>query len=398
MDGSAGLRTGIDNQSERGDMKSSIRAIALGLCATAIFLSAVGSASATEPSWHLGEAEIPAETTANVFRDVTIFEKEGSIAVGNSTTSGGGSLALIEVGGAGKWNRWPNSIKGLYEYPGGVLESVVCPSQNVCLAVGYYTPKPGTRRALTARMSPAFEWTLEKGPLVGTDEFTELNGISCPSTGGCQAVGRTKATSTSTSSKTLAMVGNGLGWEQLATPSPGAGENRLTDVSCLGLNLCMAVGQVGTSTLSESYNGTEWKQVGVSSLGSFEGVSCSASTACTAVGSASGKIIARRWNGTSWAFQTPVLPTGSSSSSGSDVTCLSATSCVAVGGYVNASGSFALAERWDGTTWSQDSTPTPGGSSARSFLGVACSTSVLCTAVGSATFSGVVKPLVEWYS
>src|SRR4051812_14980620 len=67
--------------------------------------------------------------------------------------------------------------------------------------------------------------------------------------------------------------------------------------------------------------------------GSLRGVSCTASSACTAVGSyvdsaGVGVALAERWDGASWSIQ----PTASIARGGlSGVACTSATDCVAVG-------------------------------------------------------------------
>lgn len=389
-------------------MKSSIRAIALGLCATAIFLSAVGSASATEPSWHVESSNNPFEAT-NILRDVACPKYEAPVGnyvcfeVGNSTTASG-SKPLIEWGLVSLgFEIYPTPSTA--EYPGAVLEAISCSDEVRCTAVGYYTPKAGTRRPFAERWDgtkpAASSWSIEKPAIPGTDEFTELTGVSCASAISCEAVGMTKATSGTTASKPLTEKWNGSTWTVQTSYSPGGVEPRLSDVSCTSSTSCIAVGSVnGTVTLGESYNGTEWKQAGLPTNGVFEGVSCTASNACTAVGQWSKTapfIIARRWNGAGWAPQTITLPPGATASVGSDVSCASATQCVAVGGYTIEGASHALAYRWNGTAWSQDSVPAPAGSSATTLLGVVCQASPFCAAVGDATVSGAVKTLVETY-
>ena len=54
-----------------------------------------------------------------------------------------------------------------------------------------------------------------------------------------------------------------------------------------------------------------------------------------------------------------------------------------------------LAEQWDGTNWSFESTPNPVGT-LPSLNGVSCSSPGICTAVGSfKTFSGTTETLAE---
>ena len=55
-----------------------------------------------------------------------------------------------------------------------------------------------------------------------------------------------------------------------------------------------------------------------------------------------------------------------------------------------------LAEAWDGTSWSVQTTPGPSGGQLPTLSGVACTTANGCTAVGDyATISGVFLTLVE---
>jgi hypothetical protein len=388
----------------RSRMKPVRIASALALVALSLVVG-VTNASATEPAWSVRESPNPAETTGNVVRDITCpVNGLGSwgnwtcISVGNSTTASG-SKPLIEIGEFYYWYVFPE-LPSAAAYPGAVLEGISCTSETFCLAVGYYAPKAGTRQPLAERWNGE-KWVLEKPAVSGTNEFTELLGISCTGTTNCKAVGSTKATGSATSSQTLIERWNGSGWSAEKSASPFA-ENRLVDVSCVSSTACMAVGKStvsGSVTLAETYNGTEWKTTAsAGGLGGLEGVSCTAANACTAVGEISGKIAARRWNGTSWLTQVISSPAGASLSTGSDVHCISATSCTAVGSYTSEGASHALAERWNGTTWTLDSVPPPAGSSASTLLGVFCLSSTVCESVGDATISGILSTLVERYS
>src|SRR5215831_12643713 len=65
----------------------------------------------------------------------------------------------------------------------------------------------------------------------------------------------------------------------------------------------------------------------------------------------------------------PVIPTGQLNW----VSCPAANSCVAVGTYVKSSGAgVTLAERWDGSTWRVQPTPSPAGAAFSSLFGVFC--------------------------
>jgi hypothetical protein len=118
------------------------------------------------------------------------------------------------------------------------------------------------------------------------------------------------------------------------------------------------------------------------------GVSCSSGTACTAVGhyvngAGTQMTLAERWNGRSWRMQYTPNPTGARSSELADVSCTSASTCIAVGDYVNGSGTqLSLAEQWNGGVWSIQTTPGPAGAEMGVLLSVACTSAVWCTAAG----------------
>jgi hypothetical protein len=194
-------------------------------------------------------------------------------------------------------------------------------------------------------------------------------------------------------------------WVVDTTPNvSGAEQSNLYGVSCTSTSWCMGVGSTKNTAheitpLSESWNGTAWKIVtpvtptGAKETG-LKSVSCASATACTAVGSytsSSGALepLAERWNGTTWAIQsTPTAPTKDSYQL-LGVACTSATSCIAVG--ANVTGileSVTLAESWNGSEWKVVTTPNKGQLNA-----ISCTSGSACTAVGSTGFGG--EPLAE---
>jgi hypothetical protein len=80
-------------------------------------------------------------------------------------------------------------------------------------------------------------------------------------------------------------------------------------------------------------------------------VSCSSPRACTAVGDietggSSSAAMAQRWNGTSWTVQAGVTPAGAQDARLTGVACPRANFCVAVGGAGFRDSGVPLAERW----------------------------------------------------
>ncbi len=101
-------------------------------------------------------------------------------------------------------------------------------------------------------------------------------------------------------------------------------------------------------------------------------------------------------SGGSWSIVKTQNPTGSESADLLGVSCLTATDCEAVGNYEDSSGTeLALAEVWDGTSWTIQSIPNPADSEATALQGVAC-VAGQCEAVGSyENTSTAILPLAE---
>src|SRR2546423_9690368 len=191
-------------------------------------------------------------------------------------------------------------------------------------------------------------------------------------------------------------------------PSPGSTSSQLVGDACTSASNCWAVGtydNVAGATLNQAlhWNGTAWSQAttpnpGGTASGDRSGlrrIACPSSTRCWAVGDykpSGGAQLNQilRWNGTAWSQATTPNPGGTTSSSQSQllgVYCTSTSNCWAVGAYVNGSGA-TLNEilRWNGSQWSKVKAPQPGGISspddASELLEVACSSGSNCKAVG----------------
>lgn len=205
-------------------------------------------------------------------------------------------------------------------------------------------------------------------------------------------------------------------WAVQLTPKvTGAIESVLYRVSCPSTTSCMSVGEYENSdhvygALAEQWNGTEWKvQTTPDPSGAEEsylqGVSCTSSTFCTATGgyvNSEGKLLslAERWNGTEWKIQTTPSPSGSKSAVLHVVSCKSSTDCTAVGRYENSEGIYdTLAERWNGTEWQVQATPNPTGAKESLLKGVVCTSSTACTADGyDEDSAGVTVTLAEHWN
>jgi hypothetical protein len=137
--------------------------------------------------------------------------------------------------------------------------------------------------------------------------------------------------------------------------------------------------------------------------GTLNGVSCTAGTACTAVGDridASGVTVtlAQNWNGMAWSMETIPYPEDAVSSRLSDVSCRPSGICMAVGSYVTASGrTLALTEHRGGGAWTIESTPQPAGALDSALTGVSCPNTTSCLAVGSYVDATGTQKLAEYW-
>jgi hypothetical protein len=136
----------------------------------------------------------------------------------------------------------------------------------------------------------------------------------------------------------------------------------------------------------------------------FSGVSCVSATSCQAVGfkEISGmthetKEMAQSWTGSEWILRTTPEPEGEGDRRLKGVTCQSSLSCTAIGYYQNASAvEIPLRLRWDGSAWTLQTLPLPSGSTEAIPYAVSCIASRGCVAVGHyKNASSAIVPLAE---
>jgi hypothetical protein len=196
----------------------------------------------------------------------------------------------------------------------------------------------------------------------------------------------------------VAAAWNGSAWsvQPIALPTTASSGNLLA-VSCAAATDCVAVGYLndasGQLALAEGWNGAVWTALGDPTPpggldASLLGVSCTAVAQCAAVGNyfdgTTTQALAESWDGSSWTLQ----PTPSSGSARqlAGISCLSAAYCEAVGSDTDPSGSPAqtLIEVWDGTSWTIQPSPNPAGASYSSLGSISCSSAAACMALGFA--------------
>ncbi|HEY1521823.1 MAG TPA: hypothetical protein VGF70_02340 [Solirubrobacteraceae bacterium] len=243
------------------------------------------------------------------------------------------------------------------------------------------------------------KWSLVVTPNPQAHRSSTLTAVSCPSATFCAAVG-TYTTKADTQGQPLFETWNGTKWS-IQPPGPGP-----IDISCTSATDCTGVGGNSGSTsttapLIEHWDGTGWSNEPTPKLGTeggLDSISCTSPTACTAVGTSGNpngyvaNTLAERWNGTSWTIQsTPNKVDGAGSTNAlRAVSCASDNDCTAVGYWQQYCHDLAcqggLAERWNGTTWKIQHISAKV--SPLLFDAVSCPTTTACTAITSPDFNG----------
>jgi hypothetical protein len=329
-------------------------------------------------------------------RVLTLAEESNGTAWTIQTTPGGVSGVSSFRSRAGRSSPAINVIASR-----NVLTGVSCVSVSACSAVGQ------SNGTTLAEVWNGSDWAIQTTP--NPTGGSGVSGVSCTAPAACTAVGQGNGV-------TLAERWSGTSWAIQTTSTPaGPASRSLSGVSCATATNCTAVGAYtnasGTQlTLAEGWGGTTWAieptpTPSGATISVLSGVSCATASACTAVGyyvnsSGTQLTLAEQWNGTAWTIQTNSTPSGATSSSLAGVSCTSPSACTAVGYYVNSSGTqLTLAEQWDGTTWTIQTTPTPSGVTSSSLSGVSCTSASTCTAVGTySTGPGTQLTLAEHWN
>ena len=319
------------------------------------------------------------------------------IAVGKQTTSGGVSTPYAAGWNGATWSGQSPTLPA--ETTGGEFQAASCLSKSACIAAGSYTTASGTF-PLVGVWFEFFGWGSAKYPTPEGSTNTQLKGVSCVSlVENCMSVGYSVAGGAQTAVAIRKFPPNAT-LTLVPTPAEATG-TELNGVDCTSASFCEAVGRYTVSggaywAMAAVWNGSEWSLQTVPKPAGAKrsillDVSCSDSTHCTAVGgymNSSGVQVTfvQRWNGTSWSLQTSPNPVGSTNTPLQSVSCANSSFCVGAGDWNNGKMWQPMAQAWNGTTWSLDTTPTPAGATFSLLEGVVCRPT--CLAVGWYTDSG----------
>jgi hypothetical protein len=244
-----------------------------------------------------------------------------------------------------------------------------------------------------------------------------LAGITCEHLSSCWAVGYRGSNPSLGGALALRWSTHHHAWRRVPTPTLHQySDSSFNAVSCTGRSNCLAVGAGGAappvltvSALAERWNGHHWTRTPLPNPRRYpgdvlNGVSCPTHNDCIAVGSyttdrseGDTHVLAEIWNGTTWSAVTAPSPYDSSVFNG--VSCVSTTSCVAVGSYVRSAVGYPLTEFWNGSVWSLVTPRDRVNPVSTELDGVSCAAAADCLAAGDYDDSAsVVRSLAEHVS
>ena len=344
-----------------------------------------------------GRALPPADPSSsyNALTSVSADSASDAWAVGayrNNTTGVRDTLILHWNGTA--WSRMASPSPGTRL---NMLTGVSAAGAGNAWAVGFYRSQAAGAQPLILHWNGT-AWSQVAAPASGLPE-TELNGVSTVSDREAWAAGFAGTPATGQFG-TLILRWNGTAWSRMTSPDPSQKDSFLQGVSATRGGGAWAVGSYARGktlrTLVLKWSAPAWTQVKSASpapagrYNLLSGVSAGGQGHAWAVGNnpdlstGPGQTLVLGWNGTSW----PRVPSPDPGAGANELTAVSAvsgTQAWAVGeSALNPSGGpvDTLILGWNGTAWSQVSSPSPGPAS-NVLTGVSADSATDAWAVGS---------------
>jgi hypothetical protein len=374
--------------------------------AAALAPAGIASAAAAWPSAAPGTAAAPLH--ADQLTSVWCVSSSKCVAVGTRTIQEpvNGPNPLVAMWNGSKWtDSMLTDPAGVSE---GFLDAVTCGSPVSCFAVGAaFLPKPG-KFGMFVESWNGKSWKPTVLPLAAGHHDKDLVAVSCAKPTACLAVGSLDGASGHDGM--IAEWWNGKAWKLVPVPGrTGFSAGDLTGVSCVAVTRCVAVGnyagKAGDIAVAKTWNGKSWSDATLPAQPHrypvMSSVSCVSAASCVAVGSSFegtgpfvSKVVADSWNGKTWRLTAAVTPEPGSTLS--EVTCVSARNCMAVGSWTRGFDLLGdeltggpIAESWNGKPWVSAKVPGPIGTTdgnGSALDSVSCPAATRCLAVGQAEF------------
>ena len=221
-------------------------------------------------SWSL--QDIPMVTSLN---GVSCADGSACVAVGNepSTACHDESFYVSSFDAGSTWSP-PDLISNC-----SVMNGIVCPTDQVCYAVGYHEEGTETAGEIFGTVNAGESWN---GQFILHGTPNGLDDVTCPSTSECFAVGNADLRAV------LYTADSGGTWAAQNDADRPTGARIWQGVSCWSWTGCVAVGQASPLLLLSTVSG-HWKPLSIpATVGALTSVACPGPSDCVAVGEAVG--------------------------------------------------------------------------------------------------------------
>jgi len=372
-------------------------------------------------TWTAALAPLPADTSMSdsgdsSLSDVACHGTRFCVAVGWDTSAAGDPHGLLETMSGGTWTSTQAPLPSkVASTAAASLTAVACPTTRSCVAVGsYFDPQPSAL-GLIETLSGG-RWSASQPPPAprNADSVPDvfLQTVTCPAVDACVTIG-SYDDSAGNIPGLIETLGHGR-WTPTGVPRAA-----VFAVTCPAAGSCVAVGRTFGKTgrlhgLIETLSRGTWtarqaplpEDAAADRSPVLDAVTCPAVGSCVAVGAYTNPRLGHDGlidvlSGNTWRPGRSSLPAGSDPHHDA-LTCLTAVSCVAVGSYLDTSGTalHGLVQTLSGTTWTTLPVPLPpnadGDNADASFDDMTCPTAGTCVAVGwYRDSSGATQGLIE---
>jgi hypothetical protein len=348
-------------------------------CVSANFCAAVGSSLTSTRSariplaliwngarWRETATPLPKGGSVGYLSSVSCTSSSYCVAVGNYFKNKSSDIPVAIT-----WNGRAWTTRALPSLAGGqpYAEGISCAAARHCVVGFVANPMPKSGQVFIDVLTGA-TWAVHALTPPKGSEFASFNSVSCVSATHCVLAGVVYLR-VGEASLLAAWNGKALSTMKATASLPAFMEG----VSCASAKNCVAVGTWFTGPADLGYyglwNGSIWKgarvlpQPKTMPLSSPVAVSCATPTSCLAVGyfrfsvpvkgNYADEPLAEVFNGRSWTRLSVPAVAGAADTIFSAVSCLSATSCVAVGntdsGTPPTYSVTALTGFWNGKSW-----------------------------------------------
>jgi len=374
-------------------------------CASDTRCFAIGSGPASDRSvierWNGIAWAAVANPAPSLLLAVTCGSETECLAVGVTGTT-------IETTIVEQWNGSTWSVvasPSVADAQASELHAVSCASADNCFAVGNAF-NGITPRTLTEHWDGS-SWSIVASPTPAGGGLVSLDGVSCPGDTSCYATGSDQGAAGDATISSLNEHWNGSAWSIIpgGTNIEVSNLTCWSDTNCFGVGISNANPKGVRHGVIQHWNGTAWSISTIPAVtpasNFLNGIACASSSTCFAVGAGGGSLneigIIERGNGSSWSQVTQSFNPAPPNSTLSAMACPSATTCFGVGQYTNRAGTVVtLVERSAGAGVTIVPSPSRAGVPQSELAGISCVSASSCVAVGSSGLSPVRTLVEQW--